>query len=238
MKPAPIDVIGSIRGFLKWGVEQIFILLIAGVLLLSAPLLYTVGAEYLVWQNPNDLSWAAPYFLLGPLVCSFWMIFICHFHSIRLWRRQGKFTGTYESEWADANGGWLHLNLKATGFMVLGFLGSALAEAALVIWKNPQSESGNLGGATFYFAVAPLFVFAPVIIVILKRWNYDEQQKYPQQNWSADRIAASPELYNDPDLERRTAILMAEAAAARAERRARGTVMMCDLQHIELDKRL
>jgi hypothetical protein len=40
------------------------------------------ASSTLVWQNPDDLSWAVAYFLLGPFACAIWMVFICHWRSI------------------------------------------------------------------------------------------------------------------------------------------------------------
>lgn len=82
------------------------ILLLLGVILfgLSAPLLFTVGAEMLVWQNPTDLSWAVAYFLLGPFSFAVWMVFIRHWHSLRQRQRGGWDLGTMGSNWREANG--------------------------------------------------------------------------------------------------------------------------------------
>jgi hypothetical protein len=124
MKLIAIDIVGTIRELLKWALKEALLLL--GMLMfgLSAPLLFTVGAETLVWQNPNDLSWGVAYFFLGPFACAIWMVFICHWQSIRRAQRAGNL-----ANWREEHGGIVCTVGKSILFMVSGFFGSAIAEA-------------------------------------------------------------------------------------------------------------
>jgi len=96
----PIDIIGTINELIKRALKEILLLL--GILMfgLSAPLLFTIGAEILVWQSADITTWAPIYFLLGPFACAIWMVFICHWHSVRHWQRAGKL-----STWREDHGG-------------------------------------------------------------------------------------------------------------------------------------
>jgi hypothetical protein len=165
MRLVAIDIIGTIRELVKWALKEILLLL--GVILfgLSAPLLFSVGAELLVWQNPADLSWAVAYFLLGPFACAVWMVFICHWHSVRQWQRAGRL-----STWRRDHGGIFRTVGESILFMVGGFLGSALAETVFLVAANhifPHERTR--GSMMLYFAIAPFAVFAPCLIVLLSR---------------------------------------------------------------------
>jgi hypothetical protein len=53
--------------------------------------------------------------------------------------------------------------------MVSGFFGSAIAESILVFGLSTINRSGSREELMLTFAVAPLFVFAPVLLVLLSR---------------------------------------------------------------------
>jgi hypothetical protein len=168
MKLIAIDIVGTIRELLKWALKEALLLL--GILMfgLSAPLLFTVGAETLVWQNPNDLSWGVAYFFLGPFACAIWMVFICHWQSIRRAQRAGNL-----ANWREEHGGIVCTVGKSILFMVSGFFGSAIAEGVFLVgsWRLfPHEYHPTRVFAMTYFAIAPLFVFAPVLQVLLSRW--------------------------------------------------------------------
>jgi len=171
MKPTTIDVAGTIRELVGWALKQILLLL--GIILfgLSAPLLFTVGIEVLVWQGADMSTWAVVYFFLGPVACMVWMVFICHWQSMRQWQRAGKL-----DTWRDDHGGMICTVGKSLWFMVSGFFGSVIAESVLVVTTFricPQALTRE--GLMVFFGIAPLFVFAPVLLVLLSRWIRGEE---------------------------------------------------------------
>ena len=150
----------------KAGAEGILLLL--GILMfgLPAPLLFTIGAEILVWQSADITTWAPIYFLLGPFACAIWMVFICRWHTVRQWQRAGKL-----STWREVHGDIYCTVGKSIWFMVSGFFGSAIAESIFIVAAyrvfphEPTRESMMI-----YFAIVPVAVFAPVLLVLLSRW--------------------------------------------------------------------
>jgi hypothetical protein len=116
-------------------------------------------------------TWAVVYFFLGPLACMIWMVFICHWQSIRQWQRAGKNLGVMGSNWRKAHGGIVCTVGKSLWFMASGFFGSAIAESVLVVTTFKIFPQGlTREGLMAFFAIAPLFVFAPVVLVLLSRW--------------------------------------------------------------------
>lgn len=172
MQPMLIDVAGTIRELVKWALTQALLLLSILMFGLSAPLLFTVGAEWLAWRYPQYAStWAVGYLFLGPVACMIWMVFICHWRSIRQWQREGRDLGTMGSNWREAHGGMICTVAKSLWFMVSGFFGSAIAESILVVTTFKIFPQGlTREGLMAFFAIAPLFVFAPVLLVLLSRW--------------------------------------------------------------------
>jgi hypothetical protein len=169
MEPVVIDIAGTAREFVKWVLAQILFLL--GLILfgLSAPLLFTVGIEDLALSGADMRIWGVLYFLTGPFACCIWMVFICHWHTVRQWQRAGKL-----NTWRQDHGGMRHTLAKSIWFMVSGFFGSVAAEVIFAIGLGkvfPERLSSlNPESAALVFAIAPLFVFAPVLVVLLSRW--------------------------------------------------------------------
>jgi hypothetical protein len=166
MKPTIIDVAGTAREALKWVLAQILFLLGLIAFGLSAPLLFTVGIEILAFRGENMNIWAPIYFVLAPFACAIWMVFVCHWHTMRQWQRAGKL-----NTWRQDHGGIFHTVGKAVWFMVAGFFGSIIGEVIFLwgttlIWRDYVDPKAY----TLVFAVAPFFVFAPVLLVLLSRW--------------------------------------------------------------------
>lgn len=165
MSLVAIDIIGTIKQFVEWVLKEVLFLISIIVFGLSAPMIFTLGTEWCVWQNPSNTSWAVAYFFLGPFACAIWMVFICHWRSARRWQRAGKL-----DTWRKDHGGMLSTTGKSIWFMVSGFFGSAFAEVIFVVAAyqvmpiTPTREQVML-----YFAIAPAFVFAPVLLVLLSR---------------------------------------------------------------------
>jgi hypothetical protein len=166
MKLMAIDIIGTVNELIKRSLKEILLLL--GIILfgLSAPLLFTVGIEILMWKGADMSIWAPVYFFLGPFACAIWMVFICHFHSIRRWQRAGKL-----DTWREDHGGIFRTVGKSMWFMIGGFFGSAITEGIfLYVLFTTFPQGIDRTGKMLVFAVAPLFVFTPVLLVLLSRW--------------------------------------------------------------------
>src|SRR5271155_2929552 len=172
-----VGILGTIRQLLMAVVQLLVVFTAAMLFALSAPLLYTVGVEWLIWKNPHDLTFGVPYFLFGPFVCSIWMLVIVHFHSIRQWTREGRL-----ATWKQDHGGFWKTNMKATRFLFMGFFGSAFAEtvfflAGLKVF--PNGIVGDRASAMLYFALAPFAVFAPCwICLVWRSIRGDEKERY------------------------------------------------------------
>src|SRR5271163_1686288 len=163
MKPMAIDIIGTINELIKRALKEILLLLGILVFGLSAPLLFTVGAEWLAWRYPQYAStWAVVYMFAGPFACAIWMVFICHWDSVRQWQRMGRI-----KTWRQDHGGYVRTIGKSLWFMISGFFGSAVAEGVLTYTAHRMSVIP--GHLMLFFAVAPLAVFAPCLIVLLSR---------------------------------------------------------------------
>lgn len=167
-----IDIIGTIERLTMWMLRQILFFLGTVLFGLSAPLLFTIGAEWLAWRYPDYASiWAVAYLFFCLFACVFWMILICHWHSVRQWRRSGE-----ERPWRKCQGSYVRTLGKSLRFMILGFLGSALAEAALTYAAHRISVIPE--HLMLYFAVAPFAVFAPCWIALLRFWLHWDRYEY------------------------------------------------------------
>lgn len=173
MQPTVIDIAGTAREFVKWVLMQA--LLLIGIVLfgLSAPLLFTVGMEWLVWKNYDLSTWNVAYFFAGPFACAVWMVFICYLADPKYWRAMRRQRSGEILHWQEDYGGNFYSTVgRAIWFMVAGFVGSILAEALLateVIRMLPDNLSVHTNAMIFY-AIAPFFVFAPVLVALLSRW--------------------------------------------------------------------
>ena len=135
----------------------------------SAPLLYVTVPFWVILTHKSVADMATIYMLTGPFACGFWMTVICHWQTVRLAQAQGRV-----KNWRDSEGGMFCTVGKSIGFMLMGWFGSALAEFAFC------GAAGNLlhstTGRLEFFAMAPFAVFAPVWIVLLRRWTRGRKQ--------------------------------------------------------------
>jgi hypothetical protein len=129
----------------------------------SAPLLYVTVPFWVILTHKSVADMATIYMLAGPFACGFWMTVICHWHTVQKAQREGRL-----ANWRDTEGGMVCTVGKSFGFMLMGFFGSALAEFTFC------GAAGNLlhstTGRLEFFAMAPFAVFAPVWLVLLRRW--------------------------------------------------------------------
>ena len=129
----------------------------------SAPVLYVTVPFWAILTHKSVADMATIYMLTGPFACGFWMTVICHWQTVRLAQAQGRV-----NNWRDSEGGMFCTLGRSIAFMVMGWFGSALAEFVFC------AAAGNLlhstTGRLEFFAMAPFAVFAPVWLVLLRRW--------------------------------------------------------------------
>ncbi len=138
----------------------------------SAPLFYTVVPFWCLFHpSPYFCSrdMATVVMLTGPFACGFWMTVICHWHTVRKAQSEGRI-----DRWRETEGGMVCTVGKSIGFMVMGWFGSALAELIFSLVSRPLLWTFT--GRLAFFAMAPFAVFAPVWIVLLRRWMRGRKQ--------------------------------------------------------------
>jgi hypothetical protein len=232
-----VDILGTARK-LFWDVVKFVAL--CGTLALAAaiaPIVLFVLPQVLIIQDPQgDFSGLAQlFFWASPFSVALWMAFLCHWHSRRLWQREGKDM----SEWREAHGGFVGINVKSTGFMFLGLFGSFACEVLLLfVFRYHVAEYYRL-----FFALFPFVSYAPVILLFIKRHysgeHYDKATgKFYNNYWSQAARMRSPYSYSTPDLERRIKLLAAEQAKERAERAARGASTESDALFRDFDRQM
>ena len=142
---------------------------------LTAPLIYALPiALVAIGEKSLSSSLIELEMLTGPFVCCFWMILICHWHTVRRAQREGRLV-----TWRQDEGGLSHTLAKSIGFMFIGFFGSALAEFVFMAVKYYGFNSlvnHNYFARLAFFAMAPFAVFAPVWLVLLRRWMRGRKQ--------------------------------------------------------------
>jgi hypothetical protein len=160
-----MEIIRQVKEIIGWIIKQIIFQIVTFMVLAAAPLLYVTAPISLVWSNPNaDLGWLGVlYAFSGPFACAFWMVIICHWHTVRKAQREGRL-----KNWRDREGGMGNTVAKSIGFMFLGFFGSALAEAVFLVVLAQFEYHGALGKLLSFEALA-LVIFTPVWAVVLLR---------------------------------------------------------------------
>ena len=168
-------VIREIQQAIWWLIKQVLLFVAFVATAAITPVILAVLPQLLILHNPSgDFSALAEAFVfLTPLSVALWMAFLCHWHSIRLWQREGKF-----SEWREAHGGFVSRNVKSTGFMFIGLIGSFVCEILFLITFQHVPYAAFDGAARFrlWFALFPFAAFAPVILLLVKRRNYSESE--------------------------------------------------------------
>jgi len=164
-----MEILKSIGGFF---VRMILLNIVLILFFGSAPLLY-LAVPFWFLLRVTKLSVISDmltvYLFCGPFVCAFWMTVVCHWQTVQKARRAGV------RDWREAEGGMVCTVGKSFGFWFLGFFGTI---ATLYIFCH---FAGHLlhttAGRLEFFAMAPLAVFAPVLMVWLYRWNHERREQ-------------------------------------------------------------
>ncbi len=153
-----------LNSFFRYIVRMVIINIVLILFFASAPLLYVTVPFWVILSHKSVADMATIYMLTGPFACGFWMTLICHWHTVRKAQREGRL-----AHWRDTEGGMVCTVGKSIGFMVMGWFGSALAELIFSLVSRPLLHT--LTGRSEFFAMAPFAVFAPVWLVLLRRWQ-------------------------------------------------------------------
>src|SRR5271163_1606527 len=160
----PEETMEILKSLFRSIVRLVIINIVLILFFASAPLLFvTVPLWFLLTNHRDPADMFTVYMLTGPFACGFWMTVICHWQTVRLAQAQRRV-----KNWRESEGGMFCTVGASIGFMVMGWFGSALAEFAFC------GAAGNLlhstTGRLEFFAIAPFAVFAPVWLVLLRRW--------------------------------------------------------------------
>jgi hypothetical protein len=145
-----------------------------------APVLYLTVPFILIAVEPNSGHNGLAFLcmLLGPFAASFWTIIT---RMLSRYRRLTADGSPYKRS--------LEGVLVACGWMVVGFIGSAIAEFLFIlVFRVPRG--GNALGWVLWFAVAPFATFSPVILgwLLSCPWQKRRAEKAFNQdmNWFID----------------------------------------------------
>jgi hypothetical protein len=131
----------------------------------SAPLLYVIVPFWFLF-HVTKLSVISDmltvYLFCAPFVSAFWMTVICHWQTVQKARRAGV------RDWREAEGGMGRTVAKSFGFWFLGFVGTIASLFVFCHFAHPLIYTAT--GRLEFFALAPFAVFAPVWLVLLRRW--------------------------------------------------------------------
>jgi len=179
-----MHIIQEIREAIGWVVKQV--LLIAGVVVVVtiAPIILAVLPQVLIIDNPHgDFSGLGQlFFWATPLSVFLWMAFLWGFLS--RWAMERRGMGT--SEWRDANGGFIGVQVKSTGYAILGFFGSFACEFLFIFIFRivPYSMFNGAFRYSLWFALFPFAAYTPVILLLLKHRSESKLFVSPDQ-WAA-----------------------------------------------------
>lgn len=174
----------AIKSFVNFIVRLIVINIVLILFFGSAPLLYVaVPFWYLFHPSPyfGSHDMATVVMLTGPFACGFWMTVICHWHTVRKAQREGRL-----DRWRETEGGMVSTVGKSIGFMVMGWIGSAVTETIFSILARPLLRT--MTGRMEFFALAPFAVFAPVLLVWLRRRIKNDRDKFGAASLHAKNV--------------------------------------------------
>lgn len=175
-----MHIIKQIQQAIWWLVKQVLLFLAFVAAAAVAPVVLAVLPQLLILHDPSgDFAALAEAFVwLTPLSVAFWMVVLCHWHSVRYWQKNGQDLGVGGSKWREAHGGGVRTVGKSTGFMFLGLFGSFVCEILFLIAFQHVPYAAFDGAARFrlWFALFPFAAFAPVILLLVKRRNYSESE--------------------------------------------------------------
>jgi len=159
-----IDIVGSIKHVVKLMLREILYFAIAIVLMLSAPLLFTVGMQLMVHYCASTApTWATIYFFVAPWFCAAWMAPVARWSDV-VANWQAVKMGTRVKRTMQERIEKIGISLVA---MFFGLIGSYVAEFAFGYEAHRMGMIPN--HLSLYFALAPFAVFAPCELLVLYR---------------------------------------------------------------------
>lgn len=169
-------IITQLKELALFVIKNIIILIALVGVSLIAPFVLAILPQVILFQNPQAdvANMGLFFFWVTPWCVAVWMIFLCQFHSARLWQQEGKEFGAWGTNWRKAHGGIFRTAGKSTGFMLLGFFGAFASEVAFLLLTH--GHRFNLVQKHLWFAAFPFVAFAPVILLLFKRRNYSESR--------------------------------------------------------------
>jgi hypothetical protein len=174
-----VDILGSFEK-LVWGViVQVLWLLGFVAFVAVAPALYFFFGLFCARSGSADLPMI--YVFTSPLPVAVWALFLCHWHSVRQWQREGRDLGVMGSNWREAHGGYAGTMSKSFVFMLAGGFFSWVAQMSAVALHWYITGRGVFfmpiyptdptpTDLTIFWSLMPLVAFSPVVVLLISRW--------------------------------------------------------------------
>ena len=106
--------------------------------------------------------WARCCFVIGPLSCAFYMLFVVHCPAVHRARLEGRL-----ATWRESEGGIVHTVLKSCAYMFGSLFASFVAEFLYVAaWHLPNGKPVLLD---IWFAADALVAYSPICLVLVVR---------------------------------------------------------------------
>jgi hypothetical protein len=166
-----MEIIRQVQELIWWVVKQALQFIAFVLAAVLAPIILTVLPAVMIYQNPNvQYVWLEQiFFLTAPLSCAFYMVISTHWHSVRLWQREGRDLGVMGSKWREAHGGMFCTVLKSTVYMFGALFASYFFEVLYLYAFQYVPLTGTVK-VLAYFELFPLAAYAPVILLWVTRW--------------------------------------------------------------------
>jgi hypothetical protein len=152
------------KGIVRFLVRMLVLNIVLLPLMALAPVMFVTLPFIAVHNHPYD-NFAAlgeMLFVLGPLSCAFYMLFVVHYPAVHRARLEGRL-----KTWRESEGGMLRTVTKSCIYMFGALFGSFLAEFAyLMAWHLPNGKPVLLD---IWFAVDALVAYSPICLVLVVR---------------------------------------------------------------------
>jgi len=133
-------------------------------LMALAPVMFVTLPFIAVHNHPYD-NFAAlgeMLFVIGPLSCAFYMLFVVHYPAVHRARFEGRL-----ATWRESEGGIVHTVLKSCVYMFGSLFASFVAEFLYVAaWHLPNGSPTLL---YVWFAAYPFVTFSPILLLLVVR---------------------------------------------------------------------
>jgi|HubBroStandDraft_5_1064220.scaffolds.fasta_scaffold53546_2 hypothetical protein len=154
----------GMKGIVRFLIRMVVLNIVLVPLMALAPLAFVTLPFVAIYNHPyaNFAGLGEMLFVIGPVSCAFYMLFVVHYPAVHRARLEGRL-----ATWRESEGGIVNTVLKSCAYMFGSLFASVVVEFLYVAaWHLPNGSPALL---YVWFAAYPFVTFSPILLLLVAR---------------------------------------------------------------------